>query len=195
MRIDMNPTDLLVEAQKAVDKAKISDDLREVAFGRAFDMLCRQSAGPTSATPPLIEQSNGTAAPGHDETPAAKIARKLGVSTDTIKEVFAVDAQGGLEVVVGVGKLDQATAGATKELAILVSGARQLSEREEWTPSKEIRRNCVHYGRFDPANFAKTLRQMDDAFSFRGKAQQLQVRLHQRGIERLKALIGSLTGE
>jgi hypothetical protein len=89
-------------------------------------MLCRQTAGPTIPITPVIEQNKITAALGHDDTPAAKIARKLGVSADTIREIFAVDARGGLEVVVGVGKLDQATAGATKELAILVGGpARQ----------------------------------------------------------------------
>ena len=170
-------------------------DLREIAFGKAFELLSGQAGPPRSVAAPPIDQVKGGAAPEHGETAGAKIGRKLGLTGDTIKEVFADDSQGGLEVVVGVGKLDQATAGATKQLAILVSGARQLSEKEEWTASKEIRRVCVHYGRFDPANFAKTLRQMDDAFSFRGKAQQLQVRLHQRGIDRLKALIGSLTGE
>ena len=173
----------------------ISDDLREIAFGNAFELLSRQTGPPGSAAAPPIVEMKRAVTPEHEETAGAKIARKLGFAADTIKEVFADDSQGGLEVVVGVGKLDQATAGATKELAILVSGARQLSEKEEWTASKAIRRVCVHYGRFDPANFAKTLRQMDDAFSFKGKAQQLQVRLHQRGIDRLKALIGSLTGE
>jgi hypothetical protein len=36
---------------------------------------------------------------------------------------------------------------------------------------------------------------MDDMFSFKGKAQQLEVRVHQRGMERLKQLIAAITGE
>ena len=95
---------------------------------------------------------------------------------------------------VGVGKLDSSTATATKQIALLVAGARQLTGVEEWTDSKEIRRICSDYGRFDTTNFAKTIKVMDDAFSFRGKSQQLQVRLHQRGIDKLKQLITSVTG-
>ncbi len=115
------------------------------------------------------------------------------MSADAVGEIYSDNDQGDADLVVGVGKLDNSTASATKQVALLVAGARQITELEQWTESKHIRNVCLHYGRFDSANFAKTVKQMDDAFSFKGKGQQLEVRLHQRGIERLKQLITSLT--
>ena len=190
----MNISEILIQAQKAVDEAKVSDDLRTVAFGKAVEMLSGQSAGvPPARTLPLLKTAKVPAV-GEDEPRVAKIARKLAVPAETIAEVYSEDAEGGVELVVGVGKLDNKTAAATKQLALLIIGGRQLAENEEWTKTKVVRHVCIHYGRFDRPNFAKTLKQMDEAFSFRGKGQQLELRLHQRGIEKLKQLITSLTG-
>ncbi len=35
----MNISEILIQAQKAVDEAKVSDDLRTVAFDKAVEML------------------------------------------------------------------------------------------------------------------------------------------------------------
>jgi hypothetical protein len=77
------------------------------------------------------------AGPG-DEPVVPKIARKLGVALETIAEIYSEDAQGGVELVVGVGKLDRMTASATKQLALLISGGRQLAELEEWTKHRPV---------------------------------------------------------
>ncbi len=165
-----------------------------MTFDKAVEMLSGQSAGVSPArTLPLLKTAKVPAV-GEDEPRVAKIARKLAVPAETIAEVYSEDAEGGVELVVGVGKLDNKTAAATKQLALLIIGGRQLAENEEWTKTKVVRHVCIHYGRFDRPNFAKTLKQMDEAFSFRGKGQQLELRLHQRGIEKLKQLITSLTG-
>jgi len=190
----MKISDLLIQAQAAVDDAKISEDLRQVAFQQSVELLSRE-AGLAAVASPLRGATHS--APGVNEVSEGavqKIERKVGLPQALIGEVYAEDGQGGADIVVGVGKLDSSTAAATKQLALLVCGARQLAEVEQWTSSKEIRKLCDHYGRFDPANFAKTLRTMDESFSFKGKGQQLEVRLHQRGIERLKALLATLTG-
>ena len=188
----MKISDLLIQAQAAVDEAKISEDLRQVAFQQSVELLSRQAG--LLATPKALAGTagNGSAA-NVGEGAVEKIERKVDLPQALITEVYAEDGQDGVDVVVGVGKLDSSTAAATKQLALLICGARQLAELEQWTSSKEIRKLCVHYGRFDPANFAKTLRTMDESFSFKGKGQQLEVRLHQRGIERLKELLASLT--
>jgi hypothetical protein len=191
----MNILNILIEAQKAVDEAKVAEDLRSAAFQKAVEMLSGQVTPiPVRGGPALLRTGAPTTVTAGDEALVAKIARKLTISTDTIAEVYSSGADGALEVVVGVGKLDGKTAAATKQLALLVTGGRQLAEIEEWTKTKIIRHVCIHYGRFDQPNFAKTLKQMDEAFSFKGKGQQLELRIHQRGIERLKQLIASLTG-
>ena len=177
----------------SINEAKISDDLRTIAFDKAVELLAGQSASPSKRAPVALPGGKATGATG-DEPVVLKIARKLALPAEAVAEIYSEDEHGGVQLVVGVGKLDTATAAATKQLALLVSGGRQLAEVEEWTSTKTIRQVCVHYGRFDRPNFAKTLKQMDEAFSFKGKGQQLDIRLHQRGIDRLKRLITSLTG-
>ena len=168
----------------------ISHCLRNTAFEKAVEILSRD----TTSGRPAVAASNIGRAPSAGEPLVAKIARKLDLPADSIAEVYAESGEGGLDIVTGVGKLDSSTAGATKQLALLLSGGRQLGEVGEWTLSKAIRAVCIHYGRFDSANFAKTVREMDDSFSFRGRSQQLEVRLHQRGIEKLKNLLATLIG-
>ena len=93
----MNISEILIQAQKAVDEAKVSDDLRTVAFGKAVEMLSGQSAGvPPARTLPLLKTAKVPAV-GEDEPRVAKIARKLAVPAETIAEVYSEDAEGGVE--------------------------------------------------------------------------------------------------
>jgi hypothetical protein len=186
----MDITDILIAAKKAVDDAKVPAELRTAAFEKAVEIISRDA---TSGRSPPGSSNTGRAA-GAGEALVAKIARKLDLPADSIAEAYAESAEGGVDIVIGVGKLDSSTAGATKQLALLLSGGRQLGEVGEWTSSKAIRAVCIHYGRFDSANFAKTVREMDDSFSFRGRSHQLEVRPHQRGIEKLKNLLATLIG-
>jgi hypothetical protein len=190
---DMDISDILSKAQKAIDDAKISEDLRQVAFQQTVQLLSQEAGIVGTGSAPIGAQRSASSE-GNDEGGVDKIARKMGLPRECINEVYADNGQGGVDLVVGVGKLENSTAPATKQLALLVTGSRQLAELEQWTGSREIRKICGHYGRFDPANFAKTLRGMDDCFSFKGKGQQVEVRLHQRGIERLRMLLSTLTG-
>jgi len=188
----MDITSILVEAQKAVDDAKISDDLRSIAFGKAVEALSQRIGEPQAGAAPVRRSSVSAAHTGESGT--EKIGGRLGLAAEVIGEIYSDNEAGGADVVLGVGKLDNSTATATKQIALLVAAARQLTGGEEWTDSREIRRVCSDYGRFDTTNFAKTIKRMDDAFSFRGKGQQIQVRLHQRGVDKLKQLITSVTG-
>jgi hypothetical protein len=189
----MDIKEVLLEAQRAVDEAKVSEDLRQIAFGKAVEILsgaqAKSATAEQGAGKSLLAAMHGSA----EGSPVDKIVRKTGLAEHAVGEIYSNGADGGLDVVVGVGKLDSATAVATTQLALLVAGGRQLAELEDWTKSKTIRDTCDYFGRFDNSNFSKTIKRMDDAFSFRGKAQQLEVRVHQRGIEKLKQMIGNLT--
>jgi hypothetical protein len=44
----------------------------------------------------------------------AKIARKLDLPADSIAEAYAESPEGGVDIVIGVGKLDSSTAGGNK---------------------------------------------------------------------------------
>src|SRR5437667_5978834 len=179
----MKISELLVLAQEAVDEAKISDDLRQVAFQQSVQLLA-QEAGLATIPPAGSGPARSRSAPDdRAEGAVQKIGRKLGLPLTVVGEVYADDGKGGVDVVVGVGKLDDSTAATTKQLALMVCGARQLAEIEQWTGAKEIRKWCVHYGRFDTANFAKTLKTMQESLTFKGKGPQLEVRCHHRDKE------------
>ncbi|MFN2477245.1 MAG: hypothetical protein ABR526_13000 [Chthoniobacterales bacterium] len=188
----MDIRQILIDAQKAVDESGISDDLRQLAFQKAVDALSRADQAPVVGPSGIAHAKPAADVPAGSGS--EKITRRLGIAAEVVGEIYSDNESGGVDVVLGVGKLDSSTATATKQIALLVAGARQLTGSEEWTDTKVIRAVCSDFGRFDSANFAKTVRQMDDAFSFRGKGQQLTVRLHQRGIEKLKQLITSATG-
>ena len=113
----------------------VSEDLRKVAFDKAVEMLSGQSAAIPNAHGAVASKARSTAISGGEESVVAKIARKLGFPAETIAEIYSEDAQGDVELVLGVGKLDHMTATATKQLALLISGGRQLAEIEEWTKS------------------------------------------------------------
>src|SRR5947207_15191995 len=93
----MNILEILIEAQKAVDEAKLSEDLRTVAFGKAVEMLSGQSAGvPPARTLPLLKTGKVPLV-GEDEPAKAKIARKLAFPAEIITEVYSEDAEGGVK--------------------------------------------------------------------------------------------------
>ena len=83
-----------------------------MAFGKAVEILSGQSV----ASPPLrtTSKTGKASAVGEDEPGVAKIARKLGVPAETIAEIYSETGEGGVELVVGVGKLEGKTAAATK---------------------------------------------------------------------------------
>lgn len=192
----METKDVLVEAVKAVEEAGVPTDLRSIAFEKAIELVARRGglqSTPHQQSHPTGSTGGSVAGSSAGESKLGTIARKLGMPQSVVEEVYAEDDNGGLEVIVGVGRLEASTAGATKQLALLSAGGRQLAGIEDWTSAAEIRDVCVQFGKFDTNNFARMVKQMDDLFSFRGRGQQWQVRMNRVGAERLKEMIGALT--
>jgi hypothetical protein len=97
-----------------------------MAFGKAVEILSGQSAA--SLQTRIASRPGKAPSSDEEESGVTKIARKLGVHAETVTEIYSEAKEGGVELVVGVGKLDTKTAAATKQLALLVSGGRQLAE-------------------------------------------------------------------
>lgn len=189
----MDIRELLDSAQRAVDEAQVADDLRAVAFGRAFDWLA-ESAGRAQA----LELDRGDRRPerGRDEadSPLGKIADKLGVDLSRVEDVYFEDGE-----VLGIGvsssKLKSGKKGGTEQLAVLLAAGRQAGGYDDgWTHSREIRDVCTHFGKFDVGNFGKTISGMGDYFQIKGKAQQREVKVKVPGYEEAARLINELTG-
>ena len=185
--------EILVDTLKDVEEAGVPEDLREIAFAKTFDLR----AGNTPAPPKASNASGATEeeAPSPDDNPLAKIASRFSVDVATVSEVYAVE-DGKLELIVPLSKLPKAAATGTKEIALLIAGGRQAGGLEEWTSWEEIRSTCVEFKKYDSANFAKTLREMDDVFNQRRQSERKYlVKLARPGWDRLAEAIGRLGGE
>jgi hypothetical protein len=193
----MDVKDVLVRALTAVEDASVPDDLRAIAFEKAVELISGRSAPHThsgsAVTHSTASDGESGSLPGASSVIKA-VAAKLRVPVEGVEEVYAVDAAGDLEIVLGPGRLESTTAGATKQIALLLAGGRQTGGLDDWTAGSVIRDACVHFGKFDTNNFARVVKQMDDVFSFRGKGQQWQVKINRVGMERLGDMIRHLAG-
>lgn len=185
----MDLVEAIKSALKAVDEAGVPEDLREKAFEKAFEWTT-QGREPASESG---DNNAGRAATRASTGRLPQIAEKLRIDPAIVEDVFFED-DGEVGVGIAASSLDHSKSGATRQLALLVAASRQASGLEEWTPSSAIRAVCTDYGRFDTANFASTLRSMGPVFSYRGKGQNLEVRLTRPGIERAADLVHELGG-
>lgn len=189
----------LISVLEDLEAASVPPELREAAFTRGLEAklggaMTAPPQPPTALTPVVgakIRDSTEVDLP--DASPYAAVAARLGVSVEDGTEVFSF-GEAGAELVVGSGKLPSQAASAAKEIAVLVAAARQ-SNGEEWTPFSAIRAVCEAYGRLDSTNFATTMKELEDVFSFRSPSRQKrEVKLNRPGWERATALVNRLVG-
>lgn len=188
--------EMLAAAQKAVEEAGVADDLREVAFEKALEILTtggivagegRMLSGAGQAISP--DDSQGSSSP---PSLVQRLASRLGVSEIEAGEIF-FERDGDLDVTAPSSRLDSSKKGGTEQLALLLASGRQAAGLEEWTHSSRIREVCNFYGKFDSNNFAYTLSKMDDVFQIRGRGQDREVRVKLPGFERAAELVRELT--
>ncbi|SRR6266508_2738486 len=182
-------SELLSLAAEEVERAHLPAEFRTAAFEKAVDLLSAEQKSSGSGR----ERLRGVDHPGsEDEFRLASLSRRLDVAPEALQEVF--DAKPDiLDVVVSSGKLDPTQAGGAKQVALLVAAGRQAAGYDEdWTTVGVIRERCRDYGKFDPGNFAKTILDMRDVFSVRGRGQQREVRVTKLGWERAQELIANL---
>lgn len=191
--------DILAEAIAAVSAADVPDDLKEAAFSKAVDVIMARR---TAETPVRMETATATpaAAPAVARTaPAAgdlvgTIAARLRLDREVVGEVFD-ETDGRIDVIVPPRKLAAGKSPATKQLALLIAAARQAAEIEEWTDADEIRRFVEDFKRYDQANFASSLKEMDDIFRLKQSGRKITLKLSRPGWDRAVELITKLSGE
>lgn len=123
-----------------------------------------------------------------------RVADRLRLDRAVVADVFD-DSDGSIDVIVAPRKLDPAKARATKQLALLVVSARQAAELEEWTDVDEIRRLAEDYKKYDSANFASAIKEMQDDFRFKQVGRKITVKLGRPGWERASEMVRRLAGE
>lgn len=181
--------EVLAEALRVTREAQLPPHLESVAFEKAIDAFY----GTASIVSDTGQRRQSLKVEGETQNnPIDRIASKLDIDLSLVEEVFSFDPETGIQLIVGVGKLEAEKTAATRELATLVAGSRQLGGIEEWTHARTIREVCQNYGRFDSSNFAATLTQMDAFFGFKDKGLDRKVKLNKLGSEEFKRLIVAL---
>lgn len=193
--------DILAEAIAAVNAADVPAELKEAAFSKAVDVImARRTAGTVAridtgvSVPAGMSTSVGAPPSVAPDDLVGRIAARLRLERDAVAEVFDA-TDGKIDIIVPPRKLAPGKAPATKQLATLVAAARQGAEIEDWTDVDEIRRFVEDFKRYDSANFAATLKEMDDIFRIKQTGRRIVVKLGRPGWDRATELVTTLAGE
>lgn len=186
----MDTVDLLREAWKAVQRSEVPEYLHVAAFNVAAERI-----SPGASTSPGPPNAGSTAELPSNEHGGYldRIAAKLKTDRQVAEHVFNQNGDD-LEIVVAPGKLEKRNSAATKQLAILTVSGRQAAGLEEWTSTSVIRAWCEHFKKLDAANFAATMKELDNLFTMRGSARGRQMRITAPGWVEAARLISQLGG-
>ncbi len=189
---------ILAEAIAAVNAADVPDDLKAAAFAKAVDVIMARRTAATAAPMGTASVAPATSPSMVRPAPAVgdlvgTIAARLRLDREIVGEVFD-ETDGKIDIIVPPRKLATAKAPAVKQLALLVAVARQGADVEEWTDADEIRGFVEDFKRYDQANFASTLKQMDDIFRFKQSGRKITMKLSRPGWDRAVELITKLAG-
>lgn len=194
-RINVSTTEQLtaiVERVREATKSLSGDEfrLREIAFEKLLEHEL-SNGGPSNGAAtlaPLETPADTDSLDTSYSTPemrAEAVARYFGISQEDAFDLFDLSSD---EPVLQIqsSKLDTSVAGAVREIALLVCGARTALGIE--TGSKDIREPADQYKRFD-SNFNKHLTDFD-LIAVRGKSRSPNrlVRMRVIGAEAARAL-------
>ena len=182
---------LLEEAALIVAEAKVPDDLREVAFSRAVELLAADRADASSSTSTRTIESQDSAAP--EWMTALESATER--THEELESVFFPSSDGSPLVGVNPTGLGNSAAERARRTILLLAGVRQIGRVEQSTKSEVLREECKRLGVYDTANFGATLNNLKDWFNFIGSRHSKSVRLKPGGQEAFRCLVGDLLGD
>ena len=165
---------------------EVAPETRETAFKLVLEALLRNGdSQPTSPETGQIASSNGRSeqAVGDDlySTPELRmdaISSYLEITGEQVEILFNV-SESTPQIQIGPGRLSNAKGTATREIALLLLGARTAMGLD--TEMDDIRRVVEQYKRYDQGNFAKTLQSSPDLVVL-GKPRSSQRTVRLRGV-------------
>ena len=121
------------------------------------------------------------------------IARYFKIEPEDVAHIFDT-SDNELELIVHTSRLDVSNAAATREIALLISGARTAIGLE--TNTNHIRAISHRFDRLDSGNFMKTLGSMTEVsvLGRRGSPNRV-IRMKVSGVEKAQELIKRLISE
>lgn len=183
---------VLRDAVAAVEAAGVPEDLRPAAFSKVFEHI----VGGAPSAPPSRGAPGGAEAGDIDRGDAVgRIATKLSLDAEVVSRVFDVDDEG-VHLTVPRSALDDSKRTAMREVARLISAARQASGLdEEYTPLATIREACDDRGVLNSPNFAAAMQALDgDGMRFRGPSGSREVKVNAAGYEKAADIVQRIAG-
>lgn len=147
----------------------------------------------TTARVPAASGTTAAAGSGGGEDVVGRIGSTLGLDRDIVEQVFS-ETDGEPILVVSPRKIASNKAQAAREIAQLISAARQAAGIEEWTGVGVVRAIVTDYGRLDGGNFASSLQQLENVVVLRGKGQQREIKVTRQGYEAVTDMVRGLAG-
>jgi hypothetical protein len=185
----MEITEALRAAKQAIEQADLPETWQERAYGEVLHALLGGGEPAASSAVATLPREVGAGS----GSGLQKLAARFGVHEEALADVFAIEDDA-VTVHVASGKLSATKSRATREVALLIAGARQgIGIDEAWTDITHVRNTLTQYNRYDRGNFAKYLRETQDVFNFKGKPVS-HIRLTRQGWEAATELIKNLTG-
>ena len=189
---------VVATARKATEDLDDAE-LQRVAFERVLDHLLRNGGDrsrrvpdPTvimpSADATTVSKADSVLADEQQRTDA--IARYFKIDSEDVAHIFDTSANEP-ELIVHTSHLDNSSAVATRDITLLIAGARTAIGLE--TTTHHIRRVSDNFGRLDSSNFMKTLGSMTDisVLGRRGSPNRV-IRMKVSGVERAQELVKQL---
>lgn len=195
MATGKNLEELLKSAEKAVMVIE-DEDRKRIAFERVLDHLLNTSDGnqtaddravasPVSTDPPMADSAFADEQQRTDE-----IAEYFGIEPEQVYDIFDL-SDDNPRLRLSSTKLSKDKAGGTREIALLITGARTALGRD--TDTAGIRAAADDYGRLDSSHFMSTVANMKQ-LSLLGKrhSSNRAVRMKFLGAEEAKRLAQKL---
>ncbi len=184
------------EATKNLDNA----DLRKVAFERVLDHLlgnCGDSDAATSRRPTSPEavavshqDADGVLADEQQRIDA--LARYFKISPEDVGHIFDASEEEP-KLAIPIRHLSEAKTQATREIALLVTGALTALGLE--TTTSQVKGVAHDYGKHDSANFMATLTNLDEVSVLgKPKSKNRVMRMKVAGVQAAQAIAQRIVG-
>lgn len=184
---------LVTKAQEATRNLEDAD-LRKVAFEQVLDHLLG-NCGDGGAAPPRRSTSPEAAGVSHQDADGVladeqqridALARYFKISPEDVRYIFDASEEEP-KLALATKDLPEAKAQATREIALLVTGALTALGLE--TTTSQVKDVADDYGKYDSSNFMSTLTNLDE-ISVLGKPRSSNrvIRMKVAGAEAVQAI-------
>ena len=179
----------LKEAKEMVDSMSFDEpEVKAAALTKTLELLVK-SAGSEPQSNELQNES------GNNEF-FTKLSRKLDLAIPLLKKVYFVKNEE-VSLLVKTSDLSKSMRAATREIALLITAARQVAGFEDETSNQLIKELCNRkYRCYDQKNFSTHIADLRDVMHIRTENSKLKfLTIAEPGYEELKILIGRITSQ